>query len=85
MITIFNRRELLLTMDAKYCARIRDILKANSIPYSMKVTNLQSANGFGSDRRGLGTIGVNMDYTYEYQIFVRKEDYDQALFQIHRT
>lgn len=40
MMTIFNRKELLMTMDLKKQADVREILSANHIPYVIKTTNL---------------------------------------------
>jgi hypothetical protein len=79
MITIFNRKELLITMDHNRQADVRNILSANNIPYVIKTTNLQSSQIAGSNRGRLGTFGVNQNYSYEYKIFVHKNDYDKAL------
>lgn len=43
MITIFNRKELAVTMSMDRQAEIRSILQSNGIDYSVKTTNLQSA------------------------------------------
>ena len=42
MITVFNRKELLITMDMNKQAEVRDILSANKIPYVIKTTDLQA-------------------------------------------
>ena len=78
MITVFNRKELLVTMDMSRQADVRNILSANSIPYVIKTTNLQSSQFAGNRRGQFGTLGVNQQYTYEYRIFVHKNDYDKA-------
>ena len=79
MITIFNRKELLITFDIKYRSNICDILNANKIEYSVKTTNLQSAAIGGNGRERYGTFGVNSNYSYEYKIYVHKKDYEYAL------
>jgi len=78
MITIFNRKELVITMDMNRQSEVRDILSANGIEYAVKVTNLQSASAIGSTRGRVGSFGTNQDYSYEYKIFVRRKDYDNA-------
>ena len=78
MITIFNRKELLITMDMCRQSNVRDILSANGIDYTIKVTNLQSASVFENKRGRFGTFGVNQNYSYEYKIYVHKNDYDRA-------
>ena len=82
MITIFNRKELLITLDIARQGEVRDILSANGIKYKVKVTNLQSASVFGSSRGRFGSFGINQDYSYEYKIFVHKSDYEKAATMI---
>lgn len=79
MITLFNRREVLLTMDLKKQADVRGILSANNIPYVTKTTNLLNSQAVGSHRGKVGSLGINQDYCYEYKIYVHKKDYDKAL------
>ena len=78
MITIFNRKELLITMDVSRQSDIRNVLSANDIDYSIKVTNLQSASVFENKRGRFGTFGVNQNYSYEYKIYVHKKDFERA-------
>ena len=82
MLTIFNRRELYMTYDMNDRVRVCDILRANCIDYRLKTTNTTSSAMGG--RRGGNTFGVNMDYAYEYKIYVHKNDYDRALHLIQR-
>ena len=74
MITIFTRKELLITLDMMRQAKVREILSANGIEYSMKVTNLQNAS--------IGTIGINLNYSYEYKFYVHRKDYERALYLV---
>lgn len=82
MLTIFNRKELHMTYDMNDRVRVCDILRANDIDYQLKTTNT-TASAMGG-RRGGNTFGVNMDYAYEYKIYVHKNDYDRALHLIHK-
>ena len=79
MITIFNRRELLITMNLARLSSIRDILDTNDIPYITKTTNLQSASFMGSSRSRNGLFGIDQRFSYEYKIFVNKDDYNKAI------
>lgn len=86
MITIFNRAEVCITynMDEQY--RIRNILADNNIDYRVKTKNLTSPSAFGTgSRERHGTIGMNMDFAYEYIIYVHKKDYDLAMHLIHHN
>ena len=86
MFTIFNRKELLITMTMDVQANVRSVLAANHIDYSIKTKNLQASPWYANSRSRTGTFGINSDYSYEYKIFVRAEDYDiaQALINQNR-
>lgn len=79
MITIFNRKELTITYAMKEQARVRSLLAANHIPYVIKTRNQNSSTVFGSGRGHTGTFGQNMNFAYEYKIYVHKDDYDRAV------
>ena len=61
MITIFNRKELLVTMDMNQQANVRNILSANGVDYTTKVTNLQSPSVFENKRGRYGSFGINQN------------------------
>jgi len=79
MITIFNRAELLMTYNLSEQVRVRNILSDNNIEYITK-THCPTS---GSNRRS--SFALNMDYLYEYRIYVRKKDLDYALHLIHSS
>lgn len=81
MLTIFNRKELLITMDMKRQADVREILSKNGIHYTITTINLQSA-GFASGRAHAGSFGISPEHSYEYKIYVHKKDYDRAKYLI---
>ena len=78
MITIFNRKELIITMEMKRQSEVRDILSQNGIDYTVKTTNLQAAAVVGSQRGRTGNFGINQD-SYEYKIYVHKKDFQRAV------
>ena len=79
MISIFTRKELLVTFDVKRQSDVRDILSANGVKYTVKVTNRQNAPVVGSSRARIGSFGINTNLFYEYKIYVHKKDYDNAI------
>lgn len=81
MLTVFNRKELLITMDMKQQADVREILSRNGIHYSITTINLQSP-GFASGRAHTGSFGISSEHSYEYKIYVHKKDYDRAKYLI---
>lgn len=78
MFTIFNRKELISTFSMKAQSEIRIKLQNRGIKYKCKVINRNSASPFSSSRARTGTLGQNLDCTYEYIFFVYKKDYDRA-------
>ena len=59
MITIFNRKELIMTYDMKIQSDVSNILASNNVDYFIKVSNVYSVT---SDLR-----------SYEYKIYVPSE------------
>lgn len=79
MITVFNRRELVITYDMKRQGEIRDILAQNKIDYKIKVINRKSPSPADAGSRArTGSFGEKTEITYEYIFYVRKEDYERA-------
>lgn len=92
MLTIFNRKELITTMDMQRQANIRSVLSANGIAYTVRTENLQGSSAFDGRSRGRsggrsrgrsggrsGSFGVDPNYSYEYHIYVHKNDHENAL------
>lgn len=73
MLSIFNRREVLLTRDAKEQLRVCSLLDGASIE------NYTVAGPPGGGRSYHGLPGLHYDVLYEYRVFVRKRDYDRAM------
>ena len=71
--------------DMKRFNEIRDTLDLAKIPYKHKVRNQDSEwffQGKGTKRSQFGSIGVDQDKAYEYEILVRKEDKARAEHEI---
>lgn len=76
---IFNKKELIVVFDMEEQERIKQILEQNSIPYTVKVCNRRSSSSVALGSRGrTGSLGEKLDLEYEYQIFVKKEDFERA-------
>ncbi|OJU11419.1 MAG: hypothetical protein BGN88_14025 [Clostridiales bacterium 43-6] len=81
MITIFNRKELFVTFSMAQQSQIRSLLAENQIDYRIRTINLMGSS-IGR-RADFGTLGANMDYAYEYIIYVHNNDYNKAFHIIH--
>lgn len=82
MVTIFNRKELIVTMEMDRQSEVRNILSQNGIDYTVKTTNLEAAPMIGNRRGVVGSFGINQDYSYEYKIYVHKKDFEKATYLI---
>ena len=82
MVTIFNRRELILTLSMERQAEVRAILSTNGIYYQVKTTNLQNQQTLDSRKAHAGSSGIFSDHSYEYKIYVHKRDYEKAKYLI---
>lgn len=80
MITIFNRKEVLITYDMQKQADVRKILRNHKIAYDVKVKNLLSPSPAHAGVRGYtGPLGIDVTKSYEYKIYVKKADYERAV------
>lgn len=83
MITMFNRKELLITYDMKKQNEVRTILRDHKIKYDVKVKNTLSHSPLGAGSRAYaGSRGVDLTKAYEYKIYVAKADYEKAVLLI---
>ena len=83
MITIFKRKELSVTLSMEVQSKIREILTANNIDYLIKTKNLQASPWLSNNRARTGSAFINSANSYEYKIYVRKEDYEKAIHLIN--
>ena len=68
MLTIFNRKELMVTMDSNRQAEIRRILSQNGIDYIVKTRNLQNSGVLDISRGHMGNMGIDQNYSYELKL-----------------
>jgi hypothetical protein len=85
MITIFNRKEVTVTFDLNEQSRVRTLLAGEGIEYSVKTVNRMSASPISAGSRSrTGTYGQNTDLMTEYIIYVKKADYERALYLVRK-
>lgn len=77
----WNRKEVFLGSSMQKFGEVRDILASNHIKYDYKVLNQNSSSG----RAGHESIGVNMEYAYQYYVYVHRLDYTQACALLNRN
>lgn len=79
MITVFNRKELLVTTDLKRQANVQNLLAAKGIEAFVNTVNItEHGRAFGSNRSHTGSFGINQTAMYEYHIYVNRKDYEYA-------
>lgn len=80
MFFIFQK-EVLITYDMQKYLETRKKLQQNAIPFQTRSTYIGSRGYRGN---GLGTLGENNKYQPEYKIFVKKQNYENALHIINQ-
>lgn len=83
MITFLNRKELLCTFDMQKQAEVRDILWKYDISYEVRVSD--RADFFVGGRMTTSGGKREPEHQTEYIIYVKKEDYERALFLVQRN
>ncbi len=84
MITVFNRKELLITHDMNEQSRVQSALSNAGIEYHVKVSNREGSSLAENTRGRLGSAGLNSGMCYEYKIYVKRDSYDAAIQAIRR-
>ncbi len=84
MITIFNRSSVYYGPDLGAFGRIRAMLDTERIPYKYKVSNRMGQwAGPGTLQGCMGSLGTSCQTIYE--VFVHKDDYEQAMHLIRKA
>jgi len=84
MVTIFNRKKLLVESSGQEIARVNDLLKEKGIEF-LNVTKRNSniaIDGNASmmaSKTGVGYSGMAGPAQYTYFIYVKRKDFDRAL------
>ena len=81
MITIFNRREVLLTREAAAYDDARSRLQAAGIAYQTRCRDMLRGRG---GRNSRSNFGLNQEFLYEYTIYVHREDVERAKHILQR-
>lgn len=93
MINVFNRKEICVTYDMAEQARVREILANNHIDYEVFTKDLAHSSQLGATA---GTVsiggmlkvdsiaGVDLHRCIEYRIYVKKSDYEEALYLLNK-
>lgn len=83
MIALWNRKELYYGLSLEYFSNIRSILSQNGIKYDSRIVNRTSSRAPGTVRGLISSFGENLDYAYEYYVYVHKNDFSKALSAIN--
>lgn len=83
MILLWNRKEIYNGFSIAEFNRLKDILSIKGINYDFKTVNRSASSGFDVSRARTGSMGENIKYSYEYYIYVHKDNYDEAVFVIN--
>ena len=73
VLTVFNKREIMITRDLSVRNKIGNLLSAQKIEYCVKTNNITNVG------RNHGVPFINPDFSFEYRINVKKKDFQEAL------
>lgn len=85
MITIFNRKELMITRDMDRYANAKDDLKAAGIDFTLGSKGNNFKHATARARTGMPNGTVSYDSGMVYIIYVHEKDYNRAVAAIHRN
>ena len=76
---IWNRKEVFVGNTLKEFDEVVYKISSINVKYDYKIVDSTSPSFFGSSNRArTGTLGLNMDYTKTYYIYVHKKNYDKV-------
>ncbi len=78
MITVFNRKEVCNTYDMTEQTKVRNVLKDNNIHYDVVAKHMTSPSPLGG--KELSTYGLDLSHCIQYKIYVKKDDYETAMY-----
>ena len=84
MITIFNRKELLMSYDLRQVNNLREILRANRIDYQVKASYPRSPFSTPAGRTRTAYFGA-VRQQERYTVYVRKSDWDRAMYLLREA
>lgn len=77
MITVFNRKELLVTYSMELQSKARNILNEWGIDYIVDTAGTAARN-IGLGPIGVDRFGTNPSFSCQYKIYVNRKDYEKA-------
>lgn len=66
-------REVYMSSVMNDCVKVRDVLDREGIRYRYKIRN-----AYGDNLRRMGSFGVDMNYAFQYYLFVKRQNFEQA-------
>ncbi len=74
---MFGWREVFTTFSMSDFEKAREALRQKRIRYYYRTKSLM-----GNSRGHMGTFGMNMDYAYQYYLYVKKQSLEEAQYLI---
>lgn len=82
----FFKEDVYVGYSLEDLAKIRQALANAGIKYSYKVFDHSGQwAGRGTIRGNYGSMGLNMKYTKQYSVSVKRKDYEQASYLVHKA
>ena len=86
-ISVFNRKSVYDGRSIADFNAVRNILELNKIPYKYTTLDLEHNSYLGPEKGVTRSLGGNFKETSSsmiYEVFVHKDDYDEAMWLIRK-
>lgn len=70
---MFGWREVYMSNSMSDFSKTREVLSQQGVHYKYKVKNMA-----GNSMHRMGSFGINIDFAYQYYLYVNKKDLEHA-------
>ena len=82
----FFKQDVYIGYSMADLAKVRQALANEGIKYSYRVFDSSGQwTGRGTRRGNFGSIGLNMNYTKQYTVSVRRKDFEKASYLVNKA
>lgn len=82
----FFKEDVYIGYSLEELARVRQALHNEGIRYSYNVVDHSGQwMGRGTIRGNYGSAGMNMNYSKQYTVSVKRKDFERARYLVHRA
>lgn len=77
---LFNCEDVYIGYSLDELSKVRECLSLEKIKYDYKIVSHSSYS-----RGRFGSLGINMNYEKQYNVYVKRKDYKKAKYLVEKT